>query len=77
MENQNISEVVEIVEVTEEVMPVSSGNGWKVACGAAVLTGIGFGVYKLIKKLKAKKEQKVESEEICDEINEECVEDND
>lgn len=38
--------------------PVKSGNGLKVLGGVAILGVIGFGVYKLVKTLKKKKEDK-------------------
>lgn len=72
----NENQVIE-TNAVEEVLDVaneSSGKGWFIA-GAAVLAGaIAFGAYKLVKAIKAKKEQKaieasyneVEDEEIVE-----------
>ena len=57
MEENNImtNEVIDVIDEVE-LEPVKSGNGLKVLGGAAILGAIGFGVYKLVKKLKKKKE---------------------
>lgn len=48
MSNDEVMEVV-------EVMPNNSGNGLRVIGGLAVVGGLIYGGYKLIRKLKSKK----------------------
>lgn len=47
----------EIMEVSEDLVPASGSNlGGKLVVGA-VVAGVGFGIYKLIKKFKSKGEK--------------------
>lgn len=65
---ENITEVIvdEMGEVATvvEMTPVKTGSGLKVAGGAAALFAVGFGIYKGVKWIKAKKQAKKEQEEI-------------
>ena len=74
MENTEIMNN-EVVEVAEEVVPVSSGNGFKVVGGVLAIVGLAYGGYKLVKKLIAKKKEqqdKIPAE--YDVSEDECVE---
>ena len=75
MNDQNMMMNDEVMEVAE-VMPASSGNGLKVVGGLAVVGGLIYGGYRLIRKLKSKKNDGVivvRSEDLkesdCDEEN--------
>lgn len=58
MKNQEIMENVEVIEMEpEELVSASSGSGLKLVGGVLILVGLAYGGYKLIRKLKAKKEQ--------------------
>ena len=57
MENTEIMSN-EVMEVAEEFVPAGSGNGFKIVGGVALLVGAIYGGYKLVTKIKAKKEQK-------------------
>lgn len=72
MENTEIMTNNEVLEVAEEFVDAGSGKGLKLVGGAVLLGGLIFGGYKLIKKLKAKKDQAM----ICDaDCNSEVVDD--
>lgn len=71
MENQEIMTNNEVTEVTEEIMEVSSGNGLKLVGGALIIAGLAYGGYRLIKKLKAKKE-KTDVVEVVDYTEVDC-----
>lgn len=58
MENMTETMTNEVMEVAEETTTSGSKLGLGALIGAAVI-GLGFGGYKLIKKLKAKKADKV------------------
>ena len=77
---ENINEVMnneidEVMFVAESITP-KTYNGLKIAGGAAVALGVGYGIYKggkwVIGKIKAKKEPEVITE---DGVTEEDVED--
>lgn len=57
MENQEIMTNNEVVEAAEEIVEVGSGSGLKLVGGALIIAGLAYGGYRLIKKLKAKKDQ--------------------
>lgn len=63
MEVMNNVELEEVIEVAEEIVP-KSGNGMKVAGGAAALLAVGVCIYKGVKWAKAKKQAKKGEEEI-------------
>ena len=74
MENTEIMTNNEVVEVAEDLVPASSGNGLKMVGGALVIAGLIYGSYKLITKIKAKKKEKAEEAEVeCNEFEDECV----
>lgn len=62
MENQEIIEIEEITTV-EGVQNSGTNNALKFGIGAAIIAGIAYGGYKLMKKLKVKKAQKAEESE--------------
>lgn len=57
MNNENIMENNEVLEVAEDMVKTNSISGLKLAGGALVLAGIIYGGYKLIRKIKARKEE--------------------
>lgn len=63
MENTEIMSNNEVMEVTEDLATAGSGTGLKIVGGAAVIVGLAYGAYKLITKIKAKKEQLAKTEE--------------
>lgn len=72
MENQDIIMENEVVEMAEEFTTASSGNGMKLFGGAVIAGALGFGIYKLVKKVKAKKEQQSAPVD-CYDLDGECV----
>jgi hypothetical protein len=74
MEEKNIITNEEVVEVAEEFVPASSGNGWKVLGGAVAIAALIYGGRKLWTKIKNKKEQQAEDSVVCD-VDAENVED--
>lgn len=68
MENTEIMTNNEVVEAAEEIVSVGSGNGLKFIGGGVVIAAIGYGVYRLIKKIKAKKAEQQDAipAEVCD-----------
>ena len=57
MNNENIMENNEVLEVAEDMVKTNSKSGLKLAGGALVLAGIIYGGYKLVQKIKARKEE--------------------
>lgn len=57
MNNENIMENNEVLEVAEDMVKTKSISGLKLAGGALVLAGIIYGGYKLVRKIKARKEE--------------------
>lgn len=57
MNNENIMENNEVLEVAEDMVKTNSISGLKLAGGALVLAGIIYGGYKLVRKIKARKEE--------------------
>ena len=57
MNNENIMENNEVLEVAEDMVKNNSISGLKLAGGALVLAGIIYGGYKLVRKIKARKEE--------------------
>ena len=70
MENKEIMVNEEVMDATEELVTVDSGNGLKVAAGIGLAAIVGFGIYKLGKhihaKIKAKKEAAMDEECVMD-----------
>lgn len=59
MNEQNIMENNEVLEVAEEVTNTNSTSGLKIIGGVLVVAGAIYGGLKLIKKIKAKREESV------------------
>ena len=60
MENTEIIMNEEVMDVMDDCVTTSSGNGMKIFGGLLLAGGAAFGLYKLIsKKIKSKKEQEV------------------
>lgn len=76
MENQEIMTNNEVVEMTEEIVEVGSGNGLKLVGGTIAVVGLAYIGYRLFKKFKPKKEKTdpievVEyTEDVCDVVDE-------
>ena len=68
MENTEIMVNEEVMETAEEFVSRGSGNGLKILGGGVVIAAIGYGVYRLVKKIKAKKAESedVISGEVCE-----------
>lgn len=76
MENQNITMNEEVMEVAEELIPERK-NGMKFVGGSLLAVGIAgaiYGGYRLVKKLKSKKDSKYSEIPEQDEEVYECVE---
>ena len=58
--SNEMDEVIEIVEMT----PAKKFGGLKVAGGAAAALAVGYGIYKGVKWIKAKRQAKKEQAEI-------------
>lgn len=71
MENQEIMTNNEVMEMTEEIVEVGSGNGLKLVGGAMIVAGLAYGGYRLFKKFKAKKE-KADTIDVVEYIEDEC-----
>ena len=62
-------------ETNEEFAPVSSGKGLKIAGGILAAVGLIYGGYKIVSKIKSKKEkgailiESTESDECVEEID--------
>lgn len=60
MENKEIMVNEEVMDATEELATVGAGKGLKIAAGIGLAALVGFGIYKIGKrvsaKIKAKKE---------------------
>lgn len=67
MNNENIMENNEVLEVAEEIANTNSGLGWKIVGGVLVLAGTIYGGIKLIKKIRANKEDEAQLVETADE----------
>lgn len=75
MENTEIMRNDEVVEAAEEIVSASSGNGLKILGGGVIITAIGFGIYKLVKKIKSKKSEQKDAVPTEDyDLNENVVE---
>ena len=55
MEANEIIMDEEVMEVVEDYVPASSGNGLKIFGGVVALAGLAYGGYRLWKKRKSKK----------------------
>ena len=58
MEDQVMFEEItndEVLEVAEDIVEAGRFTGLKIFGGVVALAGLGYGAYRLIKKLKAKK----------------------
>ena len=69
MENQDMMTNNEVMEVAEEVMETGSCGLLKLGLGAAAIVGLGYGVYRLVKKIKDNKKQYVPYEELQGDSN--------
>lgn len=78
MNEQNIMENNEVIGTAEDVVTSRSGLGLKLGLGALVLGGAIYGGRKLLKKLRAKKEEdeviEIADGEIIDDKNVEVEE---
>ena len=74
MENQDMVVNNEVIEVAEEVIETGSGNAWKFGIGAVAIVGLGYGIYRIVKKIKANKEQYVTYELTEENSCDECIE---
>ena len=63
METMEVMNNEEVMEVVEMVTP-KSVNGLKVAGGIGIVALAGYGIYKGVKWVKAKKQAKKEQEEL-------------
>lgn len=61
--NEVVENMDEVIFVAEQITP-KTNTGLKVAGGAAVVTAVGFVIYKGVQWIKAKKKAKKEQEEI-------------
>lgn len=61
--NEIVENMDEVVFVAEQITP-KTNTGLKVAGGAAVVAAVGYGIYKLVGHIKAKKKAKKEQEEV-------------
>lgn len=75
MENTEIMNNETVTAAMEEIVPVSSGNGWAVVGKVMTVVGAIYGGYKLVTKFMSKKKEQKEAVAVeCYDSEDECIE---